>query len=186
MSILLILAALAAPASEDRHVDAVEIFACDFAQSDRDWDVNYDEWPDLWTRRRSPAWPHYVKIHLEDDPEAVAGRCLTVDLNGAGASVSSPFVSVSDKFSYVIEARLKATGLKHSHTHVRIDFVTERARLSNLRVAPFSKKPLGGQKSTSGPLISPNRVSSRPSSSCKSIGVSMSTWVARFLSTMCG
>ena len=52
----------------------------------------------------------------------MAGRCLTVNLNGAGAYVSSPYISVSDKFSYVVEARLKATGLQHSHTHVRIDF----------------------------------------------------------------
>jgi hypothetical protein len=122
LSSLLILAALAAPASEDRHVDAVEIFACDFGA---DWDVNYDDWPDLWTRRRSPTWPHYVNIGLADDQHAVAGRCLTVDLNGAGASISSPAITVSDKFSYVIEARIKASGLKHGQTHVRVDFLNE-------------------------------------------------------------
>lgn len=122
LSSLLILAALAAPASENRHVDAVEIFACDFGA---DWDVNYDDWPDLWTRRRSPTWPHYVNIGLADDQHAVAGRCLTVDLNGAGASISSPAITVSDKFSYVIEARIKASGLKHGQTHVRVDFLNE-------------------------------------------------------------
>ena len=122
LSSLLILAALAVSASEERHVDAMEIFSYDFGQ---DWDVNYDNWPDRWTRARSAAWPHYVKVRLEDDPEAVAGRCLTVSLNGAGASVSSPAVPVSDKFSYVVEARLRASGLKHSHTHVRIDFCND-------------------------------------------------------------
>ena len=121
-SSLLILATLASPASEDRHVDAVEIFACDFVKNDRNWDLNYDLWPDLWSRRRSPEWPHYVKIQIEDDSEAVAGRCMTVHVNGAGASVSSPPISVSDKFSYVLEARIKASGLKHSQTHVRVDF----------------------------------------------------------------
>jgi len=118
---LLILAGLAATASEERHVDAVEVFSCDFG----DHDVNCDRWPDEWQRRRGPQWPFYVDIGIEEEPGAVAGRCLTINLNGGSASVSSPTIPVSDKFSYVIEARLRVTQLKYSRAQVRIDFCDE-------------------------------------------------------------
>ena len=123
---LLILAGLATTASEGhdpgRHIDAVEVFSCDFGEK---WDVNYDRWPDLWQRERGPDWPFYVDIELKKDSQAVAGRCLTIGLNGGSASVSSPAVSVSDKFSYVVEARLRTTGIKHSRVQVRVDFCDE-------------------------------------------------------------
>jgi len=119
---LMILAVLAVTASEERHVEAVEVFSCDFGS---DWDVNYDRWPDKWHRQRGTEWPLYVGIGIEEDSQAVAGRCLTVGLNGGNARVSSPAISVSDNFSYVVEARLRSMKLKHSRTQVRIDFCDE-------------------------------------------------------------
>lgn len=121
---LLILATLAVTASDDRHIDAVEVYSCDFSK-----DVNYDRWPDDWQRRRGPEWPHYVDIELEPDNQAVAGRCLTVHSNGGSASVSSPAISVSEMFSYVVEARLRSAGLKNSRTQVRIDFCDENKQI---------------------------------------------------------
>ena len=117
---LLILASLSTTASDDRHVDAVEVYSCDFSK-----DVNYDGWPDDWRRQRGPEWPFYVNVALEDDPQAVQGRCLTVGLNGGSASVSSPAISVSDKFSYVVEARLRWEKLKNSRAQVRVEFCDE-------------------------------------------------------------
>jgi len=122
----MILTALALPASEERFVDAIEIFSCDFGEN---WDVNFDRWPDKWTRRRGPDWPHYVDIHLEEVEQAVAGRCLTVDLNGGAAEVSSPAVSVSGKFSYAIEANLRTQQLKNSRARVKIDFCDEHMQV---------------------------------------------------------
>ena len=120
--VLMILAALAPPASEGRHVDAVEILSYDFGP---DWDVNYDLWPDKWRREIGPGWPHYVQVQLEDDETATAKRCLTVRLNGGGALLMSPAVGVSSKFSYVIDARLRAAELKHGRVQLRIDFCDE-------------------------------------------------------------
>ena len=122
-SLLLILSVLATPASESRHVDAVEIFSYDFGPQ---WDVNYDLWPDKWRRQLGPDWPHYVQVQLEEDKDATVGRCLAVRLNGGGAMLTSPAVSVSDKFSYVVDARLKAIQLKHSRAQLRLDFCDEQ------------------------------------------------------------
>ena len=149
---LLILAALAAPASEDRHIDAVEIFACDFAENDRNWDVNYDQWPDRWTRKSGPEWPHYVEIGIADDPEAVAGRCLAINVNGAGACVSSPAISVSNKFSYVIEARIKTEGLVFSTAHLRVDFCNEHREVLETATSQTLKNTNGWIKLRIGPV----------------------------------
>jgi len=119
LSSLLILAALAAPASEDRHADAQEIFSCNFDES---WDVNYDSWPDKWFRQYGPGWPHYVKVGIEEDEQAEAGRCLKVRLDGGGALVTSPEIWVSDRFSYVLQAKLRNVELQHARARVRLDF----------------------------------------------------------------
>ncbi|MCA9232414.1 MAG: hypothetical protein KDA57_17325 [Planctomycetales bacterium] len=123
VSSLLILAALSGATSDDRHVDAIEIYSCDF--NEKDFDKNFDQWPDGWTRRRGEGWPHYVKINLENAEKAVAGRCLTVYLNGGSAEVSSRLISVSEKFSYVVEARILTSQLINSRAQVRIDFLDE-------------------------------------------------------------
>ena len=91
--------------------------------------VNFDNWPDQWHRATGPEWPHYVKIRLEDDDRAVKGRCLTVGLNGGAALVSSPAVSVSDKFNYVVEARIKTSRIKNSRACVRVDFCDENREI---------------------------------------------------------
>ena len=107
-------------ADDDRHVDAVAVYSCDFTT-----DVNYDNWPDGWTRLSGPQWPFYVGVELADDTEAVCGRCLTVNLNGGSASISSPAISVSSKFTYVLEARLRVEHIKHARARIQVDFCDE-------------------------------------------------------------
>ncbi len=126
LTTLLILASLATTASDEHHVDAVELFSCDFSDQ---WDRNYDHWPDKWQRLRGPEWPSYVNIEMESDGSSDAGSCLTIGLNGGGASVSSPEISVSDKFSYVVEARIRTAKLKHSRAQVRVDFSDESGQV---------------------------------------------------------
>jgi len=147
LSSLLILAVLATTTSEDRHIDAIEVYSCDFSE-----DANFDRWPDNWQRQRGPEWPFYVKVGLESDPQAVAGRCLTVDLNGGSASVSSPAIAVSGKFSYVLEARLKATKLKHSRTQVRLDFYDENLQILESDSSQWFKNTRGWSKIHIGPV----------------------------------
>jgi len=137
---LLILTSLVTTASEERHVDAVEVYSCDFSQ-----DVNYDRWPDDWQRLRGPEWPFYVDIALEEDPQAVAGRCLTIHSNGGSASVSSPAISVSGMFSYVVEAKDSNTAVLRCESIS----VTRAARSSNPTPASGSRTHATGSKFTS-------------------------------------
>jgi hypothetical protein len=116
-------------AEGQRHPDAVEVFHCDFNRRhdvDQLWDVNYDGWPDKWTRVYGKGFPHYVDTRIEEDSTAVSGRCLTVHLNGGGAHIQSPAIGVSSKFSYKIETRLRMAGVRHSRVQLRVEFCDER------------------------------------------------------------
>ena len=143
----LILTALASTASEERHVEAVKVYSCDFSK-----DVNYDRWPDDWQRERGPEWPFYVHVGLKKDAEAVAGRCLTVDLNGGNASVSSPTIAVSEKFSYVVEARIRTLDLKHSRAQVRVDFCDAGNQVLESHTSRWFRRTVGWTKIHIGPV----------------------------------
>ena len=59
---LLILAAQPSGDMGAKYTEAVEIYACDFGEAS---DLNFDSWPDRWTRRRGKDFPHYVKIGIK-------------------------------------------------------------------------------------------------------------------------
>jgi hypothetical protein len=131
---LLIVAVLPTASTRSHHPDAVEIFTCDFG---RQWDVNYDGWPDKWQRHFGPKLPHYVGARIEDDLTAVSGRCLTVKVDGGGAHLESPLVGVSDKFSYKVEASLRLKGLDHSRVRIRVEFCDDEKTLLQTETSPW-------------------------------------------------
>ncbi|MFV2067861.1 MAG: hypothetical protein ACC645_12875, partial [Pirellulales bacterium] len=116
--LMLLAAALSHPV-DGRNPDAVELFDCNFDES---WDVNYDRWPDRWTRKRGARYPHYVAIAIADDATASAGRCVRVTLDGAGAVLYSPSIQVESVFSYMLEGRIRTEGLVHDRALLTVTF----------------------------------------------------------------
>ncbi|MCA9248214.1 MAG: hypothetical protein KDA42_13895, partial [Planctomycetales bacterium] len=116
---LMILAAAAAVPQDQRHPDAVEVYHCALdAQSD----LNYDRWPDGWQRKEGPGFPHYLKIGIHDEPTAVAGSCLRIEPDGGAAAIHSPPIQVDNRFSYVLECRVRSAGLTHDSARVTVTF----------------------------------------------------------------
>jgi hypothetical protein len=146
---LMLGAGLVAPTAEERNVDAVEIFYCDFGSS---WDVNYDSWPDKWKRHLGPNLPHYVKVAIEPDETAIGGNCLTAKLNGGGVLVSSPAVAISEKFSYQAEATIRGTKVEHSRARIRIDFCDEERNIIESSESDWYQSTEGWQKIQIGPV----------------------------------
>ena len=116
---LLIVAATSLPTNQTRHPDAVEIFRCEFGEN---WDANFDSWPDHWTRRRGRGFPAYLKVELQDDKTAVAERSLRVDVDGGGATIYSPPISIDSRFSYVLEGQLRTEKLVHDSAYFSVTF----------------------------------------------------------------
>ena len=150
---LLILAGLAAPASAEHDTDAVEIFHCDFKQQfGQPCDVNYDGWPDRWKRATGPGFPHYVQIALADDETATAERCLTIRANGGNAEVQSPMISVSTKFGYVAEARIRVKDIGYGEARVVLEFCNEEREVLQTAASDWIRRTDGWLKATIGPV----------------------------------
>ena len=94
------------------------IFHCTFTSAD-DPAVS---WPDHWTRERSPAYPPYLEIGLDNDSPTSGGRSLRMDLDGGAAAISSPKIPVHSTTSYIFSVSVKTEGLVHDHASVSVTF----------------------------------------------------------------
>ncbi len=119
-----------ARAGEDRYAEAVKVFDCAFSEK---WDENFDRWPDRWVRKRGDEYPHYVNIQIQDDAAVAGGKCLTIDLDGAAAAISSPPIRVMSRFGYVFDAQLKNEALEHSEVLLTLEFLDKSGRVLQTR-----------------------------------------------------
>lgn len=133
-----------------RHPDYVPVFVCDF--NEKDWDVNYDGWPDRWERKEGLEYPHYVNIGIQDDVDVAGRKCLRFDLDGAAAAVSSPPLHVMSRYSYVLEAQLKNEELKHSTVVLTLDFCDANGRIVQTEKTEPIATTSGWQSIRIGPM----------------------------------
>jgi len=142
------------PPTAGRHPEAIEVFHCNF---DRSWDENYDEWPDRWSRRRGPGFPHYLKVEICRSPSPAEDPCLQIKLDGGAAVLYSPTVEVSPLSSYLLEGRLKTEGLKSDRAYFSLTLLDgKRQRLETF----YSQKvrETGGWKNIRlGPVMPADR-----------------------------
>lgn len=123
--------ALAAP-SFGREVSHEAIFATKFEQES---DANYDQWPDYWTRKTNPEYPHYTKVGIVDDPTAENGRSLHVDLDGGGVFVSTPAIPILPKFGYKAFIRVKAENIKYTDARFVIELQNRNQERIQIQVS---------------------------------------------------
>ena len=116
---ILILSAQAGAPMDHRYAET--IFQTDF---EGEADLNYDGWPDDWTRRRGQGFPQYVSIRIADDPSDVShqSHCLSIELDGSGGTVYSPPIEISPLFSYMFQGKLKTEGLTHDVAYFSVTF----------------------------------------------------------------
>ncbi|MBN1909366.1 MAG: hypothetical protein JW818_06485 [Pirellulales bacterium] len=137
-----------------RYPGAKTVFECTFNPS---WDDNFDEWPDGWTRRRGPGFPHYVSIKVRKEPSAVDDHCLRIDLDGGGAVAFSPPISVQWLYSYVLEGAIKTEGLDNDRAYFSLTFLDDkRRRLVSYRTTPVRHTD-GWAKFRLGPVTPPEK-----------------------------
>jgi len=149
LPLLIVAIAPDAPPIEARHPEAVTVFHCTF---DASWDKNFDQWPDLWTRRRGRGFPHYVRIEINRQPSPQGDQCLRIELDGGGAVAYSPPVQVDPLFGYVLEGYLKTEGLNHDRAYFSVTLLDEqRQRLETFYSRKVRQTP-GWKKLRLGPI----------------------------------
>jgi hypothetical protein len=107
----------AVEAAEGTDSGAAELLSCQF---DDRWDQNYDGWPDNWRRRVDDDYPGYVRIEIEEDPNAASGRSLKVRLRGGSAYFHCPELPVSPLYSYVLKVRARTEMIEHAEVSTGI------------------------------------------------------------------
>ncbi len=113
-------------ADDDATPDLVEVFSCRFDAGN--WDVNYDRWPDRWTRLRDEEHPGYVRMQIEESQDEVPENRLVIYPDGASASTLSPPIHVMPKFSYLLSLKLKIAGVRYGKVYVRMAFLDPEGR----------------------------------------------------------
>ncbi|MDY0170602.1 MAG: hypothetical protein RBS80_28940, partial [Thermoguttaceae bacterium] len=134
---------------DQRFPEGTEVFHCDF---DASWDANYDGWPDQWTRRQGPGYPHYVQIHISEEPSPTGNQCLRMDMDGGAATAYSPPIQVGPLFSYVMEGYLRTDGLEHNAAFFSITFLDEDRRRLETVVSERFRHTEGWKKVRIGPV----------------------------------
>ncbi len=143
LPVFLIVASLGAAPIEQRYPQAVEIYSCGF---ERGTDRNYDGWPDDWTRRRGPGYPHYLQIHIAQEASPEGQQCLRMALDGGAALAQSPAIEIEPAASYVLEAFVRTQSLVRDEAVVAIAFLDqnrqplETVRLPGIRDAKDWRK----------------------------------------------
>jgi len=152
---------LAPRAEAARLPDAVEVFACDFEE--KDWDKDYDRWPDLWKRRQGPEYPHYINIGLAEVDTAtrrkgshlnLGKKCLKIEINGGAAVVESPPIPVRSLFSYVFEGVIRLEGLNRDEVYLAVTFFDEDNRRLETAKSERLKGSVDWREIRIGPLSS--------------------------------
>lgn len=106
-----------------RHPDATTLFECKF---DEKADTNFDQWPDVWTRRRGPGFPLYVSAKILDNAGPGGSRALNIDLDGGAAAALSPAIPIDPAMAYLLEVWLKTDGLRYDRAFASITFLDSK------------------------------------------------------------
>lgn len=134
---MVILAAGPAAPIADQIPGGKEMFRSMFDESS---DVNYDTWPDGWTRRRGPGFPHWLPIAITNDPGPHAQGCLRIDLDGGAAVAFSPTVPAASLYDYILEVYVSTAGLVGDKAFVSLGFLDGGRR----RLEEFRSRVIGG------------------------------------------
>ncbi|MHB0956501.1 MAG: hypothetical protein ACYC0X_10155 [Pirellulaceae bacterium] len=116
---LTVLILSAGPPAPMEYRDADILFRTGFEQ---DADLNFDSWPDDWTRRRCEGFPQYLPIAITEDPQDQTSRCLRMELDGGAATIYSAPIEIDPMFSFLLQGKLKTQQLQHDVAYYSLTF----------------------------------------------------------------
>ena len=137
---LLVLLAAALPsvdtvAVRDPFARAIPVKAAQFSFETAD-DLDFDNQPDDWTRRRGAGFPHYLDIELDDTTAHDGSRSLRLDADGGKAAIYSPPIPISPHYSYIFSGRVRTDRLVHDAALVTVSFLNARRQRVRRVVGP--------------------------------------------------
>jgi hypothetical protein len=123
---------------------------------EQDADMNFDAWPDEWTRRRSEGYPQYLSIAIADDPAGETSRCLRIELDGGAATIYSAPIEINPLFSYLLQGKLKTQQLHHDVAYYSVTFFDAKREQKESYNSPELTDVPAWQEIQIGPLTPTN------------------------------
>ena len=114
---------------------AIPVPAAQFSFEQQD-DLDYDNQPDDWTRRRGPGFPHYLDIELDSTTAHDGERSLRLEADGGKAAIYSPPIPISPHYSYIFSGRVRTQRLQHDAALLTVSFLNARKQRVRRVVGP--------------------------------------------------
>jgi hypothetical protein len=148
---VIILAALSQAPISGTPDQALPVYQCDFEYES---DLNYDGWPDDWSRKTGRGFPQYLRVKIEresaEDPKS--NRRLVVHMDGGAAAAFTARTPVHSRFSYFIQARVRLRDFKHDAAFISVRFYDAKEQLLEIRTSEKVRLADDWTKLTIGPL----------------------------------
>lgn len=130
--------------------EAVEVYRCDFEEAA---DIDFDNWPDGWTRHKGAGFPPFAKIGIVAADDSHSGRrMLRLELDGGAVGISTPAVPVSLKYSYFLEAWIRTEQLRHSGPQLALLLQDQNGNTLETHIAPPIADKAEWQRVAIGPM----------------------------------
>jgi len=109
----------------DTNADAhgTPVVACSFEPSE---DLDYDEVPDDWVRRKGSKFPKDVKIGIDCTTGCTGEQSLRIDANGGAAILYSPLTRIDALHTYSFRGKIRTKGLTKDAAAISVSFLNHR------------------------------------------------------------
>lgn len=105
-------------------------------------DLDYDQLPDDWVRRKGPKFPKYVKIGIDCAAGSAGGQSLRMDANGGGAILYSPTTRIDSLHTYSFRGKIRTQGLWKDAAVISVSLLNHRLQ----RIQRFLTPVVGGNQ----------------------------------------
>lgn len=105
-----------------------------------DQDLDFDDLPDDWSRRKGSGYPQYVEVSIDRNQGRSSQQSLHFGVNGGHATIYSPPEKIDSDHAYVFRGYIKTQKLKHDAALISISFLDHKRQ----RVQKFVSRPVTG------------------------------------------
>ena len=125
----------------------------DYTFEEKD-DLDQDQQPDDWTRRRGQGFPIYLRASIDDKIGHNSNQSLRFDANGAQALYYSPPIRIDPRYAIILEGYVRSDRLEDTAGMLSVSLLDQkRRRISRHLSAPVTATQSEWVRVEIGPLL---------------------------------
>lgn len=116
-----------------------------------DEDLDQDDLPDGWLRRKGMPFPRYVDAMIDRSPPGLDHHALRYRVNGGPAVYYSPLIRIDPHFNLAVTGKIQTAGLDQSAGVLSLSVLDARRE----RIARWLSPPVSGSRAWEQLVIGP-------------------------------